>query len=562
MSDIIEKGEIADQVDKLEESYQNMPYEQYSTMTSFDDLSTSGIVELWDGLRTLTYMAQTIVGNISRDEIMDDATKLAKIQSEWTKYNELATGLMSEYSAENKSKSIATSIKDWATNLVNKAGKTEGGVTYPAGDFAFVPDPKKPSTWKLRLAEGKPGNVTVAQLGRAAAAFSSGGFRGNKVQLPSGAVAAAKRKIRAAYKRLGVKDDEIPESVKSKEGMMIWKEADLYRWFAVYSNSYRDVDNPPEIISEKSHMNFVKEVDEGRLPYPELWHWHVKGTKYGQADFVAYDQDTGFAMAAGYILPGHEAEAEALAAKDNIKVSHGMPPETVVRDEVDDSVIVGHATVEISDLPDFAAANQLTGFMIIPQEDTMALPKEKKEYLQSLGIDVDAVELNLSKAAAKAAELGIERKEKTEETPAETTSTEPQGATPAVETPVAETHDEEVKSLPTAATLSAADVASIVTEAITPFAIQIAELGAVVKELKEKADAPVQGQSMVTSAQLISQMISKNLSAVGNPATAVAKNAALAKEGPAQTDPSAVTSATPDGMLGRVISNIIAPTGG
>ena len=29
--------------------------------------------------------------------------------------------------------------------------KTEDGVQYPAQAFAYVPDPYKPSTWKLRL---------------------------------------------------------------------------------------------------------------------------------------------------------------------------------------------------------------------------------------------------------------------------------------------------------------------------------------------------------------------------------------------------------------------------
>ena len=60
--------------------------------------------------------------------------------------------------------------------------------------------------------------TTVAQLGRAAAAFSPGGFRGNRVQLPTDAVAGAKAKIRAAYRRLGVATEDIPKWVR--EAMM------------------------------------------------------------------------------------------------------------------------------------------------------------------------------------------------------------------------------------------------------------------------------------------------------------------------------------------------------
>ncbi len=95
-----------------------------------------------------------------------------------------------------------------------EATKTEGGESYPREAYAYAPDPDKPSEWKLRLWESPTAKVTVAQLGRAAAAFSPGGFRGQKVQLPADAVAGAKAKIRAAYKRLKVKDTDIPASIK------------------------------------------------------------------------------------------------------------------------------------------------------------------------------------------------------------------------------------------------------------------------------------------------------------------------------------------------------------
>ena len=71
------------------------------------------------------------------------------------------------------------SLKSIITSIIRTKQaqmKTEGGVQYPATDFAYVPDPEKASTWKLRLSETRPGNVTRAQLGRAAAAFSPGGF--------------------------------------------------------------------------------------------------------------------------------------------------------------------------------------------------------------------------------------------------------------------------------------------------------------------------------------------------------------------------------------------------
>src|SRR5581483_9730894 len=66
--------------------------------------------------------------------------------------------------------------------------KTEDGHEYTAGAYAYVGDPEDPSTWKLRIEE-TPGKVTAAQLGRAAAAFSPGGFRGRRVEIPEADVA-------------------------------------------------------------------------------------------------------------------------------------------------------------------------------------------------------------------------------------------------------------------------------------------------------------------------------------------------------------------------------------
>ena len=95
--------------------------------------------------------------------------------------------------------------------------KTEDGVKYPAEAYAYVPDKEQPSTWKLRLWEDLEKKVTRAQLGRAAAALSPGGFRGQRVEIPAGDLPAVKRKIRAEYKKLGVEDEDIPRWVKESE---------------------------------------------------------------------------------------------------------------------------------------------------------------------------------------------------------------------------------------------------------------------------------------------------------------------------------------------------------
>lgn len=94
--------------------------------------------------------------------------------------------------------------------------KTEGGVEYPADAYAYVPDPDKPSTWKLRLWESPDKKVTAKQVGMAVAALGTG-FRGNKVDIPDDDLAAVKAKVLAAWKQANpdATDDDIPDVLKT-----------------------------------------------------------------------------------------------------------------------------------------------------------------------------------------------------------------------------------------------------------------------------------------------------------------------------------------------------------
>lgn len=251
-------------------------------------------------------------------------------------------------------------------SLEKTAIKREHGMDFPPRDYAYVPDPMRPATWRLRLTE-VPGEVSVLQLQRAAAALSPKGFQGNRLQLPGTALSSVKRRLLAEFRRLKVAEGKIPSSVKevAEEEFMVWKDAKtgMTRWFSIYSNNFRDNDRPSEIISEQSQLNFVDLVDKGIVDYPELWLWHVKGTAWGKADWVAYSH--GFAMASGLVYPGYEHIADNLAERGNLRVSHGMPKELLVRDPHNKSVILFHVTAEISPLPDWAAANMLTGFYVL-----------------------------------------------------------------------------------------------------------------------------------------------------------------------------------------------------
>ena len=267
------------------------------------------------------------------------------------------------------------------------------------------------------MAEGSSGNITVSQLGRAAAAFSSGGFRGNRVQIPSGDVGKVKSKIRSEYKKLGVKLEDVPKSVKEINQFQLLKQEDgTYRWLAIYSNKFRDEDNPPEIISEESHKMFDEILDKGLFPYPELWLGHIQGTRWGQADFHAYD-DRGFVIASGTVDKGRELIAENIAKETNLLVSHGMPKVFIKRSENDPTIITQHITTEISPLPEpWIAANKLTGFQILDSEDTnMALDKVKRDKLIALNFDMDAIEEEIASKAKEAEGLEFKADDKGQE---------------------------------------------------------------------------------------------------------------------------------------------------
>jgi len=162
-----------------------------------------------ESLRT-TY--SEIIQEVGRRNANLDSARLKKIMA---LCQEL---LSSEEPEEEKTKEALKEAKSVLTLIKEQAVmKTEDGLKFPAAAFAYVPDPEKSTTWKLRLWEDPEKKVTRAQLGRAAAALSPGGFRGQKVAIPSADMPAVKRKIRGEYRKLDVEDEDIPRWVKEVE---------------------------------------------------------------------------------------------------------------------------------------------------------------------------------------------------------------------------------------------------------------------------------------------------------------------------------------------------------
>ena len=95
--------------------------------------------------------------------------------------------------------------------MADRPTKTENGMQFPAEAYAYVPDPERPSTWKLRLWEDPQKKETARQVGMAIAALGPGGFRGNRVEIPREDLPAVKERIRRAWKK--VHPDADPEDM-------------------------------------------------------------------------------------------------------------------------------------------------------------------------------------------------------------------------------------------------------------------------------------------------------------------------------------------------------------
>ncbi len=97
--------------------------------------------------------------------------------------------------------------------------KKEEDGEYPASDYAYVPEPDKSSTWKLRLTSEPGGDPDPRIVGAAVAALGKG-FRGQKVQIPEEDIKAVKKKVAGAWRKANPDktNEDMPTILKSEGG--------------------------------------------------------------------------------------------------------------------------------------------------------------------------------------------------------------------------------------------------------------------------------------------------------------------------------------------------------
>jgi hypothetical protein len=260
---------------------------------------------------------------------------------------------------------------------------------------------------------------------------------------------------------------------------------------------------------------------------------------------VAYDKDNGFALSAGVFDVGMEFIADALSERKDISVSHGMPGMFIRRDVQDQSIITKYRTREISPLPDWAAANKSTGFLILTKEVDEMIPAEKQEFLKGLGVDVDALNAKLEETKSALEEQGIESKEVDDldtETEDETTEDENVETQAQDESDVDadESKDADTPEDANDETLKINEIALAVAEIVNAkVADAMSGVDAQLGEIKERLDLIDKDRDeldgMSPSASMFAGVLRSAV--IGDKTTKVDGRTKEGKDGPTETDP-------------------------
>jgi len=342
----------------------------------------------------------------------------------------------------------------------------------------------------------------------------------------------------------------------NKNEFWVWKEDNgTHRWFSIYSNMYRDKEL--EIITSASHERFQDLVDKGEEPYPELWLWHIPGSRVGQADWLYYDKETGFAMASGYFDKGNEYIAEGLSEIEDLATSHGMPNSSIKREIGDELAIEQHLTREISPLLLWAAANPLTGFEIL-KEDDMPIPEYKKDFLKQAGMDdsdIAKIEAGLESASKDAKErLDFKEVDESQENADSTEEvTEKEEVTETADTTDKDADDTDEDDKEGVFQKGVLDALKAITDSVE----NLAERVQTVEDNSEKNAKQIEEdmlKSTFSTPSILAEVIGRNLRIVDSEEARVKGNTKLAKSMPEETDEDEKQS---QDIFANVISGII-----
>ena len=150
-----------------------------------------------------------------------------------------------------------------------EATKTEAGESgFTAEDYAYTPDPDKPSDWKLRLTKTPGGGPDAGLVGGCVAALGKG-FRGQKVDIPDADLPAVKAKVRAAWLKANPdkKAADIPEVIAKEEkpSGLAWVREALRKAVGIAGPTTED----DEMTTEEIQEAVAKALTDGLAPITE-----------------------------------------------------------------------------------------------------------------------------------------------------------------------------------------------------------------------------------------------------------------------------------------------------
>jgi hypothetical protein len=133
------------------------------------------------------------------------------------------------------------------------------------------------------------------------------------------------------------------------------------QWLAWYSNNFEDKEQ--EIVSLEAHQKFIDGANNGLYPMPELWFYHLDGTRHGITKSLYMIGH--FAVAFGEFDSPQENEFVTIMKswydkQEMITLSHGFyfdPKQKI------GNVYKSIRTHEISTLPSGREANEYTNFV-------------------------------------------------------------------------------------------------------------------------------------------------------------------------------------------------------
>ncbi len=417
--------------------------------------------------------------------------------------------------------------------------KTEDGSQFSRSAYLFVGNPDEVSTWKLRI-EAEPGQVTKAQLGAAAAALSSGGFRGQRVSISSEDKAKAAKRLISEYRKLDVADDDIPDHLWSTAGMkpaekagrrlastwieklrmakdviqelMGWaeyvdREEEVLPAFLVNdsgiaikmvngepwhtswsSNAFEDRDG--EIFSLKSLEQYVRENEENEV---KGWFnlWHIPHTDFAEKRYQAIIGK--FLFEAGPYLKDEKGQKALAFFKEHSAGHPEIAPEgwgssveyKYLPEERKEKIYQWTWITRTSTLARGAAANIWTKAM---QKESIMTDEQRKAAVAIFGEEFTNQLVGTGERSTKELEeAGVANKQATEGEPVTET---PPAAAPVEETPV---ETPVVPDTTQVVTDLAAQMMTNINEALTPvltqFQQQIQGLGEQVKMLSDDLKA-------------------------------------------------------------------------